>query len=501
MAWHDQAVAAFKSGDFQAAAHAWTFALMKTPISNVSDRIRFLRARSKAMAKLNCSLFALDDIETVLRLEPYKAKIEDLIQFEILTERCALHQEAMAVCQLLAAKDARPGKCLVWTTRSLQLLELIERSTTATRTTTASEPSERKVQNMEHWQLTSSQEASLTRAKTESSPAGPVLVEGYGSSWRDLCPFQSSAAVEPAMPGEAIKQLAASGLEVKFQAGSGNGLFATRSFAPKTLIWTEKPFLYASIDEGECFLCARQVVKKVYCQHCQFEWYCSMECCVAAFQLYHKPLCGVDYAAQREEIRSTGFSTSSRSQLLFFKFLGWLVLQQATETSLTPLPALSNWWIQQWLQSLRTSAAQGRPRILSIPQIRFHCKKWRSLAPTAVWTHSQILNSATYIAAMEIGVMYSFCVANKEDRRLNRMPSGVALFHQASFANHSCMPNVEWIIDPGSNQIRLVALRDLAPGEELFLSYINHKVPFEQRQQSLFGYGFTCRCPKCLLKL
>ena len=42
------------------------------------------------------------------------------------------------------------------------------------------------------------------------------------------------------------------------------------------------------------------------------------------------------------------------------------------------------------------------------------------------------------------------------------------------------------------------AARDIDRGEELFISYIDADMPFEQRQQRLqFAYGFVCKCARC----
>jgi hypothetical protein len=44
---------------------------------------------------------------------------------------------------------------------------------------------------------------------------------------------------------------------------------------------------------------------------------------------------------------------------------------------------------------------------------------------------------------------------------------------------------------------RLVALKPIAPGEELVQSYIDQFAPFATRQKALLDYGFVCRCTKC----
>ena len=47
----------------------------------------------------------------------------------------------------------------------------------------------------------------------------------------------------------------------------------------------------------------------------------------------------------------------------------------------------------------------------------------------------------------------------------------------------------------------MVALREIEPGEELFITYTNPRVPLENRRQHLLEWGFgTCDCSRCLME-
>ncbi|KAI0092344.1 SET domain-containing protein [Irpex rosettiformis] len=76
---------------------------------------------------------------------------------------------------------------------------------------------------------------------------------------------------------------------------------------------------------------------------------------------------------------------------------------------------------------------------------------------------------------------------------------GLYVLH--SHVNHSCAPNVSVRhLDQRSalSKITMVALRDIEPGEELFITYTNPKLPLETRRQHLLEWGFgTCHCPRC----
>ena len=74
---------------------------------------------------------------------------------------------------------------------------------------------------------------------------------------------------------------------------------------------------------------------------------------------------------------------------------------------------------------------------------------------------------------------------------------GTALFAIICTMNHSCAPNVQVQYDRGDSAGTLVALRDIADGEELFINYVDVEKDVDIRAQDLRHYGFTCGCDKC----
>jgi hypothetical protein len=73
---------------------------------------------------------------------------------------------------------------------------------------------------------------------------------------------------------------------------------------------------------------------------------------------------------------------------------------------------------------------------------------------------------------------------------------GTALFALTCCANHSCTPNVQLTYGDDHTGM-LVALRDLAPGEELMINYVDREQPRALRQADLAHYGFECTCERC----
>ena len=44
----------------------------------------------------------------------------------------------------------------------------------------------------------------------------------------------------------------------------------------------------------------------------------------------------------------------------------------------------------------------------------------------------------------------------------------------------------------------ILALRDIDPGEEITISYVDAELPLEERTDGLRDYGFECDCDRCL---
>jgi hypothetical protein len=78
---------------------------------------------------------------------------------------------------------------------------------------------------------------------------------------------------------------------------------------------------------------------------------------------------------------------------------------------------------------------------------------------------------------------------------------GTAFYSVICRINHSCDPNVRvtYINCPLRGLLAsLIALRPIAPGEELVQSYIDQFASLKARQKALKDYGFVCACPKCV---
>lgn len=77
--------------------------------------------------------------------------------------------------------------------------------------------------------------------------------------------------------------------------------------------------------------------------------------------------------------------------------------------------------------------------------------------------------------------------------------TGAAAYLLASMLNHSCEPCLD-ISFPSNNAVAaFTAARDIRAGEQLTISYVDSGLPLAARSAQLqFGYGFACRCPRCV---
>ncbi|CAG09169.1 unnamed protein product, partial [Tetraodon nigroviridis] len=81
-----------------------------------------------------------------------------------------------------------------------------------------------------------------------------------------------------------------------------------------------------------------------------------------------------------------------------------------------------------------------------------------------------------------------------EDEELSHL--GTAVYPDVALINHSCLPSVIVTYNGTSADVR--AVRDMNPGDEVLISYIDVLYPTEDRNTRLReSYYFTCQCQEC----
>lgn len=73
----------------------------------------------------------------------------------------------------------------------------------------------------------------------------------------------------------------------------------------------------------------------------------------------------------------------------------------------------------------------------------------------------------------------------------------MAIVPETSRLNHDCGPNGQYFWDPLHITQYIHTSRDIAPGEEITVSYIDPFASHAVRQQHLSSFGFSCTCRKC----
>ncbi|PSN44796.1 SET and MYND domain-containing protein 5 [Blattella germanica] len=78
---------------------------------------------------------------------------------------------------------------------------------------------------------------------------------------------------------------------------------------------------------------------------------------------------------------------------------------------------------------------------------------------------------------------------------------GSALYPLQSACNHSCEPNAMPTFPHSNFQLTMCAIKDIAPGEEIYISYLDECALERSRHSRLKilreNYLFTCHCTKC----
>jgi len=76
-------------------------------------------------------------------------------------------------------------------------------------------------------------------------------------------------------------------------------------------------------------------------------------------------------------------------------------------------------------------------------------------------------------------------------------PIGLGYYPPASLLNHSCLPNCVMVFEKEKLLVRNI--RNIAPGEELTIPYVDTMMPRSERRRELQErYFFLCECERCL---
>ncbi|KAK7683554.1 hypothetical protein QCA50_013389 [Cerrena zonata] len=281
-------------------------------------------------------------------------------------------------------------------------------------------------------------------------------------------------------------------LEVRQSEETGRGLYAKTQYNVGSVLLSVRPqvsVLSGSHLEHYCSFCASAApphgLKR--CTKCRKVWYCNASCQNADWAM-HKLECN---ALQRWEVDAPSPELALPSDAV--RCIGRVL-----------------WGIQKFgLESIWTREFNGMQSHRS------------SLPPSAFESHTYLAHSVVrYLGISSPTELAPFGLSSAGDLvdLISRFttntftltspslsPIGVCVSPTMALVNHSCDPNVVMVFPHASDApttteplMHLVALREILPGEQVYVSYVDISVSREARQKELKDvYNFTCRCSAC----
>ncbi|RNF26743.1 SET and MYND domain-containing protein [Trypanosoma conorhini] len=268
------------------------------------------------------------------------------------------------------------------------------------------------------------------------------------------------------------------------QSVYGRGIYALTRVASGTPVMVDQPFLVQRMRGDACAHCLAPVGRGggaaggVPCAHCSRETYCSVACRDAAWREYHVCACrsrNEMYAAWEDAMHGRLLSDDteeSRAALACLAVAKLCALSTVRQTHPLALPRI---------RSLRGRADYDAATALA---------EVGALAVTLATALHQ-----THLYMEEVLSLFAIVQTNEF-----LLPSGTALYHGYSLLNHSCEPNCALVGSDAANR-RLVTLRELREGEQLFINYnasLTTRASYADRRALCQQRHFECFCPKCV---
>jgi len=309
---------------------------------------------------------------------------------------------------------------------------------------------------------------------------------------------------------------------VRFEVfpGKGIGVVAARDIPAGTTVHVEKPVLAAALPPAgrrACHHCLLPVTAATTVPCACDRVYCSVACMATALQYYHAATCGAGGGradAMVEEVASTDPIYAIRTLLLQWKLLGWAltVAKSARKPPTSPLDLPPFCYMDRAtdLEAPPPVLATTSNGILGAVVAAMRAASYKGTKVNAdviqcVWElFHDLLDGDAVMARLAPEWLLDAITVIDTNVVMPNLRSGVpvtALARGCASFNHSCEPNVAFVIDvPATgSQVTVVTSRAVAAGEELLVSYVDTTAPFVTRRQILQSCrGFTCPCARCL---
>ncbi|KAL6049140.1 SET domain-containing protein [Balamuthia mandrillaris] len=289
----------------------------------------------------------------------------------------------------------------------------------------------------------------------------------------------AAAATSPRVVDSIVAALAQCGCQIVETAAKGRAVTAKRPFVVGDEVFHDPAFSACVLDharERVCHHCLTQEIKagtSLRCNNCNEVSYCCPACGEAASAAHDKE-CGA-FA----KVRNIADATSTDVVLLK------LAIRAACRTALG-----------------EAEKKRFEDEVLSmVVNKEFFTDEWKEAVGTACKAIVSQLPSDVH-SSINADTLLELCCRINSNSHAIRAPLvtqpavATGLFPVASLINHSCKPNMCY--STVGDIVYLTAIKPIAAGEELCISYIDLYQSRKQRQEELHRTKFfQCRCTRC----